>query len=396
MSTEGATRLDWWRKATFGMFIHWGVYAVPARGEWVMYHEAWSNEEYARFADRFTAAHYDPREWVALAQEAGMKYMVLTTRHHDGYCLFDTKTTDFSAPKTAPGRDLIAEYAEACHEAGMRMGFYYSLEDWRFPYQLPHLPMHEDMSVYQPMVEQAHAQVRELMSNYGKVDILWYDGSFPSGIWRSEELNAMVRELQPEIIINNRSGLPEDFGTPEQHIVAENRPWEACMTMDDAWGYTEGSADYRSVNQILGMILSCASQGGNLLLNVGPDAEGRIPPPAVERLKTVGRWMKVNGEAVYGAVGTPLNTHSLGPTTRVGDRLFLHVANWPGSTVRFAWCGNRVLSAKLIATGQKAEVEQKGQVVWLHGLPKYAPDSLVSVIELRVEGEPRLPEVQYT
>ncbi|HPK74851.1 MAG TPA: alpha-L-fucosidase [Candidatus Latescibacteria bacterium] len=389
-------RMKWWREATFGMFIHWGVYAVPARNEWVMYVENIPKEEYAHFADEFTARHYHAREWVKLAQDAGMKYMVLTTRHHDGFCLFDSKVSDFTAPKTAAKRDLIAEYAEACHALGMRMGFYYSLEDWRFPHQLPHLPMREDKSVYQPMVEQAHAQVRELMTNYGTVDILWYDGGFPAGIWRSEELNAMVRSLQPNIIINDRSGLPEDFGTPEQHIAPQDRPWEACMTMNDTWGYTAGDKNYKSVRQILGMLIQCASQGGNLLLNVGPDAEGRIPEPAVERLRVVGEWMRTNGKAIYGATRTPLVTHSFASSTRIGDKMYLLSAHWPGSTASFGWCGNRVLSAKLLATGERLIVEQKGDRVWLRGMPQYAPDVNVSVIEITVEGEPKWPEARFT
>jgi len=393
MSTD---RMAWWLEARFGMFIHWGIYSVPARTEWAMYLEHFPKEEYAKFAQEFTAKHYRPKDWVALAQDAGMKYMVLTTRHHDGFCLFETATNDYSAPKTAARRDLIAEYAYACHEAGMRMGFYYSLEDWRFPHQLPHLPKWEDMSVYMPMVEQAHAQVRELMTNYGKVDILWYDGGFPSGIWRSEELNAMVRSLQPEIIINDRSGVPEDFGTPEQHITAQDRPWEACMTMNDTWGYTVGDTNYKSVQQLLGMLIQCAVQRGNLLLNVGPDPEGRIPAPAAERLRAVGTWMRANGWAIHGAGPGVLTTWGLGWNGRVGNTLTIYVQRWPGSTIPLGWVGNRVLSAKVLSTGQKAVVEQKGDRVWLRELPQYAPDPDVTVIELEIEGEPRYPDVRFT
>ena len=325
-----------------------------------------------------------------------MRYMVLTTRHHDGFCLFETKTTDFSAPNSAAKRDLIAEYADACHEAGMPCGFYYSLEDWRFPHQLPHLPMHEDMSVYEPMVAQAHAQVRELLTNYGKIDILWYDGGFPAGVWRSEELNAMARELQPHIIINNRSDEDGDFGTPEQSIHPESRPWEACMTMCDTWGYTVGDNNYKTTKQILSLLLTCAANGGNLLLNVGPNAEGRIPKPAVERLREIGRWMNANGEAIYGAGPAPLVGYNLGPSTRVGDRLYLHVKYWPGPTLTLGWVGNTVRSARLLATGHEARVVQDGDRVRLHDLPQYPPDPLCTVVELEVEGEPRYPDVRYT
>jgi alpha-L-fucosidase len=256
--------------------------------------------------------------------------------------------------------------------------------------------MAEDKTVYQPMAEQAHAQVRELCTNYGKLDILWYDGGFPGGIWRSDELNKMVRKLQPGIIINNRSGIPEDFGTPEQHISPEERPWEACMTMNDTWGYTLGDTNYKSVQQILSLLAQCASRNGNLLLNVGPDADGRIPLPAVERLRAVGQWMRTNGKAIYGATSTPLTTHGIGMSTRVGNKLYLLVQRWPGSTVPFSWCGNKVKSATDLTTGRKARIEQKGDRVWLHDLPQYGPDPNMSVVELEVEGEPRYPEVRFT
>ena len=328
-----------------------------------------------------------------------MKYMVLTTRHHDGFCLFDSKVSDFTAPKTAAGRDLVAEFADACHSMGMRMGLYYSLEDWRFPGQLPHLPMMEDQSHYRPMVEQGIAQIRELLTNYGKVDILWYDGNFPYDAWPYEDMEIMARGLQPEIIINNRAGQRDvvgDHETPEQHIQAYERPWEANLTLNDSWGYTPSTVDYKTTYQALSLLLQCASQGGNLLLNVGPDPEGRIPPPSVERLREIGNWMKVNGRAIYGSERTPLTVNSLGYSTRVGDKMYLIVVRWPGSTLTMAWVGNAVKSATVLADGTKARVEQRGQKVWLHDLPQYAPDNLATVIEIEVEGEPRWPDVRYT
>ena len=392
-------RMKWWVDAAFGLFIHWGVYSVPGRGEWVMYHEGIPVDEYRKFADDFTARHYKPRDWVALAQDAGMKYMVLTTRHHDGFCLFDSKVSDFTSVKTAAKRDLVAEYADACHSMGMRMGLYYSFEDWRFPGQLPHLPMKEDRSIYRPMVEQGIAQIREIVTNYGKVDVLWYDGNFPYDVWPYQELDDMVRGIQPDIIINNRAGqrdIAGDYETPEQHIQAYERPWEACMTMNDSWGYTPDERDYRTTYQLLGYLIQCASGGGNLLLNVGPDPEGRIPEPAVKRLRTIGDWMKVNGKAIYGAKSSPLSPHSFGSSTRVGNKLYLIVGRWPGSTLAMAWVGNKVVSATVLGDGRKARVEQQGQRVWLRDLPQYAPDNLATVIELEIEGEPRWPDVRYT
>jgi len=395
MKTSVPERMRWWIEARFGMFIHWGVYAIPGRGEWVMYQEHFTNEEYARLADQFNPQHYDPAEWVALAQDAGMKYMVLTTRHHDGFCLFDSKVSDFTAPKTAARRDLIAEYAEACHRAGMRMGFYYSLEDWRFPGQLPHLPKKED-AVYEPMVEQAHAQVRELCTNYGAVDILWYDGNFPSHVWRSRELNAMVRSLQPGIIINDRSGEPEDFGTPENVIVAQQGPWEACYTMTDSWGYASGDPNYKTPGTLLRLLAACVAQDGNFLLNVGPDAEGRFPSEAATRLRAIGQWMRVNGEAIYCAGRSPVIAPALGWSTRSGDNVYLLIQRWPGTILPFAWCGSTVRSARLATTGQALTIKQCGDRVWLYGLPKEAPDPDLNVVELTFDGEPRMHIPAYT
>jgi alpha-L-fucosidase len=388
-------RLRWFTDARFGLFLHWGLYSRVGRGEWLMYREHIPVDEYARLADDFNPRHYNPRDWVALAQDAGMKYMVLTTRHHDGFCLFDSQVSDFTAPKTSCGRDLVAEYADACQSMGMRMGLYYSLTDWRFPGAFPGEP-HDSETDYEPMIEQAHAQVRELMTNYGKVDLLWYDGASPAEIWRAEELNAMARSLQPDILINNRSGTLEDFGTPEQNIEAEDRPWEACVTINDEWGYVPGEKNYKTVMQVIGTLITCASQGGNLLLNVGPDGDGRIPQAASDRLRMVGKWMRVNGESIYGSIPTVLRpSSSIGNSTRVGNRLYLHIHAWPGTTVPLAWVGNKVLRARVLATGQEATIEQDGDRVWLRDLPLYSPDPDISVIELDVEGEPRFPDIRY-
>ena len=400
MAMQHATdRLRWWREARFGMFIHYGLYSIPGRGEWIHYQEHIPNDEYARLADVFEPKHYNPREWVDIAQNAGMKYMVFTTRHHDGFCLFDSQVSDFTAPKTAARRDLIAEYAEACHRAGMRMGLYYSLEDWRFPGQLPHSLTKEAASyepaVYEPMVAQAHAQVRELCSNYGTVDLLWYDGGFPPHIWRPQELNAMVRSLQPDILINDRSGTPEDYGTPENVVIAQQRPWEACYTMNDSWGYASGDHNYKSPGNLLRLLASCVAQDGNFLLNVGPEADGRFPSEATTILNTLGRWMSVNGEAVYGAGRSPVVAPAMGWSTRAGDKVYLWIQRWPGSTLPFAWCGAPVQSAHILATGDELRIEQRGDRVWLHGLPEHAPDPEMTLIVLTFEGVPRMHEPAY-
>ena len=388
--------MTWWQEARFGMFIHWGVYSIPGRGEWLMYQEHVPFEEYALLADQFNPKNFNPKAWVAKAKEAGMKYVVLTTRHHDGFCLFDSKVSDFTAPKTGAKRDLIREFADACHEAGMRMGFYYSLTDWHFPGVLP-----QGYPVSKPtmklLVDQAHAQVRELLTNYGKVDILWFDGLSPNDPvgWRSKELLAMARQLQPEIIINDRSGIPGDFGTPENSVTAQDRPWESCFCMNRTWGYAPYDRNYKPVDELLRLLVSCTSQKGNFLLNVSPDGEGTLPREQLENLENIGKWMKRNGKGIYGAGPSPIAASNLGMASRVKDKVYLFIQRWPGSTVPLAWVGSKVKSACVLATGQMARIEQKGDRVWLHDLPELPPDTYLNVIELTFEGVPKPSEPAY-
>lgn len=396
VSQTSQDHMKWWHEARFGMLITWGLYSIPAHGEWIMYQEHIPFDEYKTLADQFNPQSYSPAEWVALAKEAGMKYIVIVTRHHDGFCLFDSKVSDFTSVKTAAKRDLIAEFAVACHAAGMRMGLYYSLVDWRFPGVIPHGTREKD-AVYKDLVNQAHAQVRELLTNYGKVDILWYDMLVPNNpqLWRSQELNKMARQLQPDIIINDRAGVTADFGTPENTIIAQNNSWEACYAMNRTWGYARYDRNYKTVNELLRLLGSCASQGGNFLLSVAPDADGRIDIESVERLRSIGRWMKTNGKAIYGAGPSPIGAPNLGMETRVGNNVYLLMQRWPGPTVPFAWCGSRVTSATLLANGQAARIEQNGDRVWLHDLPAYPLDPYLNVIELTFEGEPSASSPAY-
>lgn len=389
-------KIKWWQEARFGMFIHWGLYSAPGRGEWLMYQEHIPFSEYALLADKFNPKNYNPKEWVALAKKAGMKYMVLTTRHHDGFCLFDSKASDFTAPKTGAKRDFIKEFADACHEAGMRMGFYYSLQDWHIPGTLP-----QGYPVSGPtmklLADQAQAQIRELLTNYGVVDILWFDGLTVDGpeAWRSQELLDMARKLQPEILINDRSGLPGDFATPENAVTAQPRPWESCFCMNRTWGYAPFDRNYKPVNEILRLLAACTSQSGNFLLNVSPDGDGTVPSEQLEILNNMGKWMEVNGKAVYGGGPSPIVAPNLGMTSRVGDKVYLLIQRWPGTTAPFAWCGSKVKSARLLSTGQYARIEQKDDRVWLHDLPQLPPDPWLPVIELSFEGEPKATEPAY-
>ncbi len=383
-------RLQWWQEARYGMFIHWGVYSIPARGEWVMFHEHIPPQEYAPLAKKFNPRRFNADEWVELAKSAGMKYMVLTTRHHDGFSLFDSQVSDFTAPKTAAGRDLVREYVEACHRGGIRVGFYYSLLDWRYPayFRGPAA----DPEGWKALVDYVHAQVRELMSNYGKIDILWYDGGWPytAQDWRSEELNAMVRQLQPAILINNRSQLPEDFDTPEQQVRASERPWETCLTLNDSWGYNAADDNWKTPQQVIKLLVRCASGGGNLLLNVGPRPDGSIPRQSVSTLRRVGRWLDENGGAIYGTGRSPFGGASIGMTTLKGNTLYLHVLRWPGRELTFPRILNKVRSVHLLLSGKPVEFTQKGDRLMLKGLPRRAPDRLDTVLVVELEGEPQV------
>lgn len=382
--------MRWWLDARYGMFIHWGLYAIPARGEWVMHQEHIPHEEYAPLATQFNPRRYDPDTWVRLAKEAGMRYMVLTSRHHDGFSLFDSAYSDFTAPKTAAGRDLLREFVEACHRGGMPIGFYYSLLDWRYPayFRGPQ----KDAAGWATLVDYVHAQVRELCTNYGQLDILWYDGGWPytAEDWRSEELNAMVRQLQPGIIINNRAQLPADFDTPEQHVAASapGRPWEACMTLNGSWGYNEADTDWKSPRQVIETLVRCASGGGNLLLNIGPKADGTVPPESERILRQVGDWLKNNGASIYGTDRSPFFS-STGMTTLKGNTVFAHVLRWPGRQLTIPRILNQVRSVHMLHSGESVVFEQRGDRVMLDKLPARAPDALDTVIVLELDGAPR-------
>lgn len=306
--TERIDRQAWFRDARFGMFIHWGPYAVHGRCVWARYTERMSHAEYAKYAKQFTAVKYDPSNWVQLAKAAGMKYMVMCTRQHTGYSMFDSALSEFTAVKGTTGRDLIREYVEACRSSGMKVGFYYSLLDWRYkayfdgPQQNP--------QGWAQFIEYVHGQVRELMSNYGKIDLLWHDGNWPytAADWRANELNHMVRSLQPDILINDRSGESEDFDTPEQSVGSKNgdRPWESCFTMNDHWGYSPQDRNWKPTRQLIRLLVECVAKGGNLLLNVGPKPDGSLPPEAVERLTGISAWYDKNAEAIYGCGPSPI------------------------------------------------------------------------------------------
>ncbi|HYX31125.1 MAG TPA: alpha-L-fucosidase [Pyrinomonadaceae bacterium] len=382
-------RMKWWHEAKFGMFIHWGLYSTLGRHEWVMENEGIPVSEYEKLAPNFKPVPNAARGWAQLAKRVGMKYMVMTTKHHEGFCNFDTKLTDYCAPKQGPGRDLVREYVDAARAEGMRVGFYYSLMDWHHP---DGARCKTDEAARRRFVDYIHGQVRELTTNYGKLDILWYDVAWPLDAkgWESVEMNTMVRKLQPDIIINNRSKIPEDFDTPEQRIEAsQNRPWESCMTLNDSWGYQAADNNWKSPTTVIRNLITCARDGGNYLLNIGPKPDGTIPEESVRILSAVGDWMAKNGATIRES-DSPCQPRrgNYVSFTRKGNTLYAHVHYWPGETVVIANLLNKVRSAKFFATGEPVKFQQDDYRIKLLGLPKKAPD-LVTTFALEVEGEPK-------
>ena len=400
---DRARRMQWWHAAKFGMFIHWGLYSVIGQHEWAMELEGIPIPQYELLAKHFTPKPNAARAWAKLAKQAGQKYMVMTTKHHEGFCLFDTKLTDYCAPRQACGRDLVREYVDAARAEGLRVGFYYSLMDWHHP---DGARCSTDEAARKRFVAYTHGLVRELMSNYGKIDVLWYDVDWPltAEQWESKKMNDMVFKLQPDIIVNNRNGLPGDFSTPEQHIQAaeKGRAWETCMTMNDSWGYQKADDDWKSPKTVVRNLITCAKGGGNYLLNIGPKPDGSVPEEEVRTLETVGKWIGKNGSTIYESEpfqggGTPMADF-----TRQGNTLYIHVYFWPGQTLAANWLSffrpqtavavgglrTKVKSARLLASGKKVDFRQDDISVQFTGLPANAPDEPVTVIEAECESEP--------
>ena len=400
--------MQWWRDAKFGLFLHWGVYAIPGRGEWVMFTERMDVEEYRKLADHFRPKQFDARAWAKAAKDAGMRYMVLTARHHDGFCLFDSKASEFTSVKTAARRDFVAEYCEACGEAGLRVGLYYSPMDWRFPgYFFPDLYRESALA----MKEQCWAQVRELMSNYGRIDILWWDGAWlahggigfdksrggwysrndadagGSWLWESEGLNAMVRELQPKIVINPRSGWRGDFETREGFTgeMQTDRPWEQCDTLTGTWGHIPGRP-MRSLRSCVQLLASVVCRDGNLLLNVGPTAEGAIEPRQVRRLAEVGEWLSKYGEVIYGTRAGPFRPGPWGGSTHRGNMVYLHILDWPEDTLTLPACERRIVASRSL-TGQAVNIEQIEEAIRV-SVPPQDREAMDTIIALELDGLP--------
>jgi alpha-L-fucosidase len=393
--TTRAQRLRWFRESRFGMFIHWGLYSQLGRNEWVMNLERIPVSDYEKLAATWHPRKGFARAWARLARQAGMKYMVMTTKHHEGFCLWDTRMTDYNAVRHGPGRDLVAEYVEAVRSEGLKLGFYYSLMDWHHP---DGARCATDEAARKRFLEFTEGCVHELVTKYGKLDILWYDVSWPltsPQAWNSFRMNSMVRKIQPHIILNDRSQIPEDFGTPEEHITAAagDRAWEACMTFNGSWGFQKTPPeDWHSARKVLEMLRTCTAGAGNLLLNVGPHPDGTLPQEAVDRLTAVGRWTRRYGKVIYGPVDRVASlTSATGNWTRKGNRYFYWCSRWPGREIALGALTGKLASARLFPSGPRLPFSQTGDRLVISGLPAECPEPVnqVAVLELRFRTAPR-------
>ncbi len=418
-------RMKWWTNARFGMFIHFGLYSQAARHEWVKKYERIPDKQYEIYFDLFNPDLYDAKEWARMAKEAGMKYAVITSKHHEGFCLFNSKYTDYNAVNTPVGRDLIKEFVEAFKAEGLHVGFYYSLIDWHHPHytidrvhpqsvstqkEYDKLNKGRDMSIYREYLKN---QVREILTNYGKIDILWLDYSFPGEFgkgrddWNSIELVKMARELQPEIIINDRSDLRDveggwDFTTPEQtkltkwpEVDGKKIPWETCQTFSGSWGYYRDEFTWKDTKQLLVLLIESVSKGGNLLLNVGPTGRGTIDYRAQEALADMGEWMKVNNRSIYGCTQAPEEfkapDNTLLTYNPVTKRLYVHLLDYPLQTFRLEGYKGKIKYMQFLHDASEIR-EGRGRTHWSDlnppendvylSLPVKKPNTEIPVIEI--------------
>ncbi|MHC4122343.1 MAG: alpha-L-fucosidase [Planctomycetota bacterium] len=420
-------RMEWWTEARFGMFIHWGTYAMAARHEWVKNRERMTDAKYEKYFELFNPDLYNPKEWAKAAKNAGMKYFVITSKHHEGFCLWDSKYTDYKATNTPYGKDLLRPMVEAFREEGLGVGFYYSLIDWHhpeFPVDRIH-PMrdnkkfreknkHRDVRKY---AEYLHNQVRELLTEFGQIDCLFLDFSYPGpdgkgrDDWQSEKLLKMIRKLQPNVIINDRLDLLDipggwDFKTPEQFkprqwlkIDGKKVPWETCQTFSGSWGYHREEGTWKDVKQLLVLLIETVSKGGNLLLNVGPTARGTFDDRAVERLEGIGKWMKLHGRAIYGCTEAPeefnVPDNCILTYNPKANRLYVHILDWPMGKLFLDGYAGKVNYAQLLNDASEIKttkrrhhqitLESIPEDTLIFGLPMQKPNIEIPVIELFLE-----------
>jgi alpha-L-fucosidase len=415
---QKAERMKWWTDARFGMFIHWGLYALPARHEWVKNAERLTNDQYQKYFEMFNPDMWDPHEWAKMAKAAGMKYVVLTTKHHEGFCMFDSKFTDYKSTNTPYGKDIVKEYVEAFREEGLKVGFYYSLLDWHHPdYTIDsnhpqrqtsdsayaRLNKGRDMSKYREYIKN---QVRELLTNYGEISIIWFDFSFPGrngkghDDWDSQNLLKMARSLQPGIIVDDRLDLDNveggwDFTSPEQvqvskwpEVNGKRVPWETCQTFSGSWGYYRDEYTWKSPAQLLELLIESVSKGGNLLLNVGPTARGVFDFRAQERLKAMGEWMKFNNRSIYGCTEAPAGftapANTLLTYNPATKRLYVHLLAYPLGSLTLSNMADKVKYIQLLNDASeiryRASDESSNDLIL--SLPVQKPQVEIPVLEV--------------
>jgi alpha-L-fucosidase len=405
-SKQNDTRMQWWKDAKFGMFIHWGIYSVPSGkwgetttyGEWIMHSAKIPRAEYAALAKQFNPIKFNAEEWVKLAKDAGQKYIVITSKHHDGFAMFGSKASEYNIVDATPfKRDILKELAEACRKQDMKLGFYYSqAQDWYHPGGAVSGNVEWDETHKGDMVkyieEIAIPQVKEILANYGDVAVLWWDTPTNMTKEMTEKLAALTKPY-PNLITNNRlgAGMGGDLETPEQFVPATGFPgrnWEVCMTMNGHWGYNAYDDRWKSTTDLLQKLIDIVSKGGNFLLNVGPNQYGIIPEVCQQNLREMGDWLKLNGEAIYGTQSSPFPFLSWGRATRKGQTLFLHVFDWPKDGKLVVPFSNKITKAYLLADTKTNLKVTKGKENSIIQLPSYAPDKIASVVAVEFEGTP--------
>jgi alpha-L-fucosidase len=401
--------IEWFKDVKFGLFIHWGVYALLGKGEWIRTVDQIPLEEYDKLPPKFNPVKFDPDAWADLAKKAGVQYAVFTTKHHDGFCMWDTKTTDYNVTNTPYGKDILAMYHKAFEKKGLRAGYYFSIMDWHHPDYLPRLEWEAEArpagkAKLPRFVKYMQAQIKEIVKR--DPFVLWYDGGWMNApdAYAAKETNAMARKLNPDLLINDRMFTKEDLTTPEQRIPPtgmfdeDGQPllWEACITMTGHWwGYDKFEQQYKTSEYLIRMLVDIVSKGGNLLLNIGPKPDGTIQKEFVDRLLAIGKWMDKYSEAIYGTTASPFNLLPFyGRVTTKGDKLYVHVFEWPADlTVRLPNLANKVKKAVLLEKGKPALEAVRDGADWLIKLPQKAPNKIASVLVVQLDGAPQVEPV---
>ena len=418
----GVNRTEWYRQAKFGMFIHWGPYSqASVEASWpIMVPKSGgiTESEYRALAGVFNPTRFDPHAWVDLARQAGQKYMVFTTKHHDGFCMFDSAYTDYKITRTPYGKDIVAQLAQACHEDEMPLGFYYSPPDMHHPgFRDTSKPASDnwhgqpERPEWQSYLSYMQLQLRELLTRYGPVALIWFDGLNDQEKYDGAHVLRMIGEIQPATLVNDRLGVPGDYVTPEQFVPAaiptkdvhfnavdrsvnkELKPgvpppedfqlWETCMTIDNTWAYNEHDYDFKSPHTLIRSLVEVASRGGNFLLNVGPQPDGQIQPEFQERLRAIGVWLTLNGDSIYGTTCGPVQNVEGLRTTAGPKTIYIHLFDWSPPLCAVSGIDARVLSARLLANGTPLKFRQTEARLEIE-IPPSAPDPDVSVIALNV------------